>query len=115
MSQLAENRKARVVINSSMIFFETSEKKNDWTFYTKVFVGEGDLPKSVYSYLSSRGVLRWENSGAYLKADPTACCIYLIQEVEMQEGKYIPFKHHLSEFSNLAEEWKEILQPKKSG
>ena len=110
MSQLAGNRKARVVINGDVIFFEAGEKKNHWTLYTKVFVGEGFLPKSVRSCISSNGVLRWQNSGAYLKLDVPSHCVYLIQEVEMEEGKYIPFKHYLTDFSVVAEEWKEILQ-----
>ena len=110
MSQLAGSKKARVVIDGEVIFFEASEKKNYWTLYTKVFVGEGFLPKSVRGCVSSSGVLRWQDSGAYLKLDISSHCVYLIQEVEMQEGKYIPFKHYLSDFSIVAEEWKEILQ-----
>jgi hypothetical protein len=110
MSQLAGHRKARVVINGEVIFFEPSEKKNHWTLYTKVFVGEGFIPKSVRACVSSGGILRWQANGAYLKLDIPSHCVYLIQEVEMQDGKYIPFKHYLSDFSAVADEWREILQ-----
>jgi hypothetical protein len=55
-------------------------------------------------------MLRWQNSGAYLKLDPLTYSVYLFQEVEMEEGKYIPFKHHLSNFSMVAEEWRSILR-----
>lgn len=109
MSQLAGNRKARVVIQENIIFFEKS-KKNHWTFYTKVYSGDGYLPSSVRSCVSSGGMLRWQHRGAYLKLAPDSHSVYLFEEIEMEEGKYIPFKHHLSDFSTVATEWKEILQ-----
>jgi hypothetical protein len=109
MSQLAGNRKARVVIQGNIIFFEKF-KKNYWTFYTKVYSGDGYLPNSVRSCVSSSGMLRWQHDGAYLKLDPHSHSVYLFEEIEMEQGKYIPFKHHLSDFSIVAAEWKEILQ-----
>lgn len=110
MSQLAGNRKARVVIDENVIFFEAFQKKNRLKIYTKVFNGDGYLPKSVRSCVSSSGILQWQNRGAYLKLDSLTDSVLLVQEVEMEEGKYIPFKHHLSDFSTVAQEWKEILQ-----
>jgi hypothetical protein len=110
MSQLAGKRKARVVIKGEVIFFETSPKKNHWVLYTKVFSGDGYLPKNVRSCVSSSGVLRWQHSGAYLKLDPLTHSVFLFQEIEMEKDKYIPFKHHLSDFSMVAAEWREILQ-----
>jgi hypothetical protein len=109
MSQLAGNRKARVVIQGNIIFFEKT-KKNHWILYTKVYSGDGYLPNSVRSCVSSGGVLRWQHSGAYLKLDPPSHSVYLFEEIEIEEGKYIPFKHHLGDFSTVAAEWKEILQ-----
>lgn len=110
MSQLAGKRKARVVIDGEVIFFDASQKKNHWTLYTKVYSGDGYLPKNVRSCVSSSGVLRWQHSGAYLKLDPLTYSVYLFQEVEMEEGKYIPFKQHLSNFSMVAAEWRSILR-----
>ncbi len=110
MSQLAGKRKARVVLKGEVIFFETSPKKNHWVLYTKVFSGDGYLPKDVRSCVSSSGVLRWQHSGAYLKLDPLTHSVFLFQEIEMEKDKYIPFKHHLSDFSMVAAEWREILQ-----
>jgi hypothetical protein len=109
MSQLIGNRKARVVIQGNVIFFEKS-KKNHWTLYTKVYSGDGYLPSSVRSCVSSNGVLRWQRSGAYLKLDPISHSVYLFEEIEIEEGKYIPFKHRLSDFSTVAAEWREILR-----
>lgn len=110
MSQLAGKRKARIVIQSEVIFFEASEKKDHYTLYTKVYSGDGYLPKNVRSCVSSSGLLRWQQSGAYLKLDPLTHSVYLFQEIEMEVGKYIPFRHHLSDFSMVASEWREILQ-----
>jgi hypothetical protein len=110
MSQLAGKRKARIVVQGGVIFFEISPKKNHYTLYTKVYFGDGYLPPSVSSCVSSRGTLRWQSRGAYLKLDSLTHSVYLFQEVEMQEGKYIPFKHYLSDFSLVAAEWREILQ-----
>ncbi len=110
MSQLAGKRKARVVLQGKVIFFEASQRKNHWVLYSKVFSGDGYLPKNVRSCVSSSGVLRWQHSGAYLKLDPLTHSVYLFQEIEMEKGKYIPFKHHLSDFSMVAAEWREILQ-----
>ena len=109
MSQLTGNKKARVVIQGNIIFFERI-KKNHWVLYTKVYSGEDSLPRSVRSCLSNDGVLRWQHRGAYLKLDPHSPSVYLLEEIEIEEGKYIPFKHHLSDFSTVAAEWKEILQ-----
>lgn len=111
MSQLAGNQKARAVIDGNVVFFESSfQKKNRMKIYTKVFDGDGYLPKSVRSCLSSSGTLRWHHGGACLKLDPKAHCVWLIEEFEMTEGKYIPFRNALGDFSLAVEEWKQTLQ-----
>jgi hypothetical protein len=110
MSQLAGNRKARVVIQGMTIFFETSERTNHLTLYTKIYSGDCALPQNVRSCISSSGMLRWQARGAYLKLDAATHCVYLIQEIDMETGKYIPFKHYVSDFSTVAAEWREILQ-----
>jgi hypothetical protein len=110
MSQLAGKKKARIVVQGNVIFFEASEKKNHLKLYTKVYSGDGYLPKSVRSCVSSSGVLRWQRGGAYIKLDHQTHSVFLIEEVEMEQGKYIPFKNLLSDFSLVAAEWKEILQ-----
>lgn len=110
MSQLAGKRKARVVVQGEVIYFEASPKKNRYTLYKKIFSGDGYLPSSVRSCVSSSGVLRWQRSGHYLKLDPLTHSVYLFQEIEWEEGKYIPFKHHFTDFCRVADEWQEILQ-----
>ena len=110
MSQLASGRKARIVIDGEVIFFETTQKKDRYLLYTKVYSGDGYLPPNVRSCVSSSGVLRWQQNGAYLKLDPLTHSVYLFEEVELPQGKYIPFKHRLEHFSQVADEWKEICR-----
>jgi hypothetical protein len=110
ITQLAGSKKARVVLQGNVIFFETSNIKNQFTLSTKVYSGDGRLSPHVCSCVSSNGTLRWQQGGAYLKLDPITHSVYLIEDVEMEEGKYIPFRDRLSDFSSVAEEWKEILQ-----
>lgn len=110
MSQLSGKRKARVVIQDEFIFFEPSPKENHFTIYTKVYSGEGYLPQAIRSCVSSSGVLRWQESGAYLKLDPLTHSVYLFQEVQMEMGKYIPFKHFLGDFCKVSAEWRDIFK-----
>lgn len=110
MSQLAGNKKARVVVRDNVIFFEKSDREDRLTLYTKVYSGDDDLPNSMLACVSSSGVLRWQHNGAYLKLDPSSQSVYLFEEIPMEDGKYIPFRHHLNHFSAVADEWKEILQ-----
>ena len=110
MSQLVGNKKARVVVQDNVIFFEKSDKEDSLTLYTQVYLGEDSLPNSVRACVPSSGLLRWQCNGAYLKLDPLSHSVYLFEEIPMEDGKYIPFRHHLSRFSDAANEWKEILQ-----
>ena len=110
MSQLASKRKARVTIQNEEIFFQATEKKNHYVLYTKVYSGDGYLPSQIRSMVSSSGVLRWQQSGAYLKLDPLTYSVFLFQEVQMEEGKYIPFKRLMNDFCEVSAEWREILK-----
>ncbi len=110
MSQLAGNKKARVVVQDNVIFFEKSNRADHLTLFTKVYSCEDYLPNSVRSCVPSIGALRWQGNGAYLKFDSLSHSVYLFEEIRIQSGKYIPFRNHLSHFSDLANEWKEILQ-----
>ncbi len=109
MNQLAGNKKARIVMQGNVIFFEATGK-NRLKISTIVYSGDDYLPKSVHSCVSSQGVLRWQHRGAYLQLDRQTHSVFLIEEIEIEEGKYIPFRNHLSDFSMVAAEWKEILR-----
>lgn len=110
MSQWMSKKKAHLVIQGHVIFFESSLKKNHVKLSTQVFSGENHLPPGIRACVSSYGEFRWQKGGAYLKLDLKTHSILLIEEVEMEKGKYIPFKQRLSAFLSAAVEWKEILQ-----
>ena len=110
MSQLAVRKTARVVFEDNTIFFEATEENDRLKFQTKVYGGEGYIPPSVRACVSSGGTLRWQESGAYLQLEESSFSIHLIQEAEMQMGKFVPFRNTLSDFSRVADEWREILQ-----
>jgi|HubBroStandDraft_4_1064222.scaffolds.fasta_scaffold214242_2 hypothetical protein len=109
ITQLAGNNKARITIQENTIFFERI-KKNCWILHTKVYSGDDYLPSGVRSCMPSSGLLQWQQKGAYLKLDPHSHSVDLFEKIEIEEGKYIPFKYHLSNFVATATEWKETLQ-----
>lgn len=110
MSQLSSKRKARIEIDDNAIFFETLKNENCMRISTTIYRGEGFISPSVRSCVPSNGILHLQSSGAYLQLDLEAHAVHLIEEVDMEKGKYIPFKHHFSDFCQIAAEWREILQ-----
>ncbi len=110
MSQLDTKKQARILIKRNEILIEPSKKKDKWMLYTKVYSGDPMIPRSVRSCISTSGVFRWQHRGAYLKLDADTHSVFLTEEVEMERGKYLPFKHRISDFAMVAEEWREILQ-----
>lgn len=108
MSQLSSQKKARIVVQGSVYFIETTSKKNKWLISTQLFEGSNSLPSTVNQCVSSCGTLRWDFGGAYLKLDRDESNLYLMQEIET-DAKYVPFRYLMSDFIDIAEEWKEIL------
>ncbi len=108
LTQLAGKKKARVVVQGSVLFIETKSKRDQWTISTKVFDGEGYIPKSVRDCVSSSGVLRWQERGAYLQLDSFTNSVYLVHEIENSK-KYVPFRYFVHDFVEVANEWREIL------
>lgn len=110
MSQLDSKKTARILVKRNEILIEPSKKKNTWMLCTKVFSGDPIIPRGVRSCISTSGVFRWQHRGAYLKLDAASHSVYLTEEVEMERGKYLPFKHHIGDFATVADEWRAILQ-----
>lgn len=109
MSQLTEKRKARCVVQGSVIFIESKPSHKKWSLATRVFYGGGYLPQAVKECVSSSGVLRWQERGARLQVDSDASNVYLVQEIK-EEAKYIPFRYLMRDFADVANEWREILE-----
>src|SRR5690242_18359013 len=98
-NQLCNKDKASIILNDALIFFKKN-KKNRWTLSTKVSVSNDS------HCLSSLNLLRWQSKGPYLQLDPCTQSVFLIEEVEMQEGKYIPFRNSLNKFAEIAADWR---------
>lgn len=109
LTQLAGQKKARVVVQGSVIFIETAGKKNHWSVSTKVFSKDGFIPPNVRDCVSSSGLMRWQERGAYLHLDPLEQAIYLVHEIH-SSPKYVPFKYLMNDFVSVANEWREILE-----
>lgn len=106
LNQIASQKKAKVVIQGSIIFIETSSQSNHWSLSTKILKAEiKKLKSSLGSYLS----LKWQSKGAYLKMDAETDSVYLVQEIN-SSSKYLPFKYVIEDFASVACEWKEILE-----
>ncbi|MBS3905203.1 MAG: hypothetical protein KGZ39_07750 [Simkania sp.] len=108
MNQLAGQRKARCVVQGSVIFIESKPVGKQWSLATCVFDGGEYLPRSVKECVSSAGVLRWQERGANLRLDPASNSIYLVQEIQ-SSSKYVPFRYLMSDFAEVANEWRDIL------
>lgn len=97
-SQLATRRKVSACIDDEWIFVEKTPKDH-WTLSLKICDGN-----PIHTDL-----LRWQSGGAYLKQDPRTDALFLVQEMQIPQGKYIPFKNHLTQFLHTAEEWRQTL------
>ncbi len=109
VTQLADQKEAECVLQGSVIRIKASTEEERWSISTKIFDGDGFLPQSVRYCVSSAGVLRWQERGAFLKIDPVSQSVFLVQEID-DTGKYIPFRHLIGDFAQVAQEWREILE-----
>ncbi len=108
LNQIANQKKARVVVQGSIIFIETASQNGQWNLSTKVSSSEIRKLEKSLGMPFSKNSLKWQGKGAYLKADRDTDSLYLIQEI-ISSKKYIPFKHLIEDFASVANEWKEIL------
>jgi len=108
MAQLASKKKARVVIQGSVVFIETLPENKKWKISTKVFSCDGYLSPSLRECLKSTKTLRWQERGAYLQLDEENHSVHLVHEI-ISSSKYVPFKYLMNDFAQVANEWREIL------
>jgi hypothetical protein len=109
INQLAGKKRARCVIQGSVIFVESQPKSKRWMLTTEVFNARSYLPRSVRDCLSSLDSLKWQSRGANLLFDSSSGTIQLVQDI-LETGKYIPFRFMMSDFAEVASEWREILE-----
>lgn len=109
LSQLTSRKKAECVVQGSVIFVESKQSGKDWNLSTKIFDADtAKIPSFLEQSLNSRGLLRWQERGAYLKLDPETNSVYLVQEI-LSSKKYVPFKYLMNDFAGVAKQWKDIL------
>lgn len=109
LSQLSSRKKAECVVQGSVIFVESKEVGKDWNLSTKIFDADtAKIPSFLQQSLTSRGLLRWQERGAFLKLDPETNSVYLVQQIQSSR-KYVPFKYLMNDFAGVAREWKDIL------
>lgn len=108
LSQLNNNGRATIVFEDNTIYVN-SMKSNKWRLSTLLYEGRYDTPSEVHCCMSSTGILRWQQRGAYLQRDASSDCISLIEEIDIQSNKYLSFKNHIVDFIQVSKEWKEIF------
>jgi hypothetical protein len=110
LNQITGQKKAKVVVQGSVIFIESARKVENWNLSTKIFgTGDKKFPCSLLQCLSASRLLRWQERGAYLKLDTDTNSIFLVQEI-VSSKKYLPFKYLIQDFASVANEWREILE-----
>lgn len=108
LSQISGQKKAKVVVQGSVIFVETNAKNGHWNLSTKIMHSEPRKSKNSMDGSLVNGFLKWQERGAYLKLDKETQALYLMQEVTSSK-KYLPFKYLIQDFATVASEWKEIF------
>ncbi len=107
--QMSEQKKAKIVLQGSMIFIETAQSEQTWNLSTKIYHSEGFLPALIRDCLSTNGYFKWQDRSSYLQYDAKAKGVYLKHEVQALK-KYIPFKYLMKDFIEVADQWKEIFE-----
>ena len=109
MCQISSRKKAECIIEDTPISVEVKSHGTVWNISTKLWdADEESIPSFLEESLSFNGCLNWQEKGAYVKKDENTSHIYLIQEVKAHQ-KYIPFKHQMNDFAQVASEWKSLL------
>lgn len=106
LSQLSSKQKAQIAVEGNLISIEELKAEKKWKFSTLIASGEEEISASI----GSNGFFRWQKKGAHLERDPAGNSICLVQEIDIQQGKYTAFRNHLKEFLPLAVEWRSIFQ-----
>lgn len=111
--QLSNTSQATLTVKDSPIYITRSKKRgNSCRLSMDVFKGDGSIPLRVRSFLPSTGILRWKYSSPHLRL--YADTISLIDEIEIEKNKYIPFKSKIDRFIQMAQEWEEIFSDVKN-
>jgi hypothetical protein len=110
LHQLSFKKKAQCVVQGNVIFIEAKPKTKYWEISTKLVDGQlQKIPSFLKDSLTSRGILKWQERGAYLRLDPFSNHLHLIQDVRAS-NQYIPLKHLINDFVKVVMEWKNLIE-----
>ncbi len=109
LHQMEVRSKAKVVVQGSVIFIETSSKNAQWSLSTKILHAPNKKLEQILGFYLHKGSLKWQKKGAHITLDPETRSVELVQEIAAFK-KYLPFKYLVEDFASLASEWKEIFQ-----
>ncbi|MBM3207888.1 MAG: hypothetical protein FJZ57_04710 [Chlamydiae bacterium] len=110
LHQLSFRKKAQCVVQGSVIFVESTPQSQNWQVSSRILDGDiKKIPRFLKNSLTSKGILKWQERGAYLRLDPVSNHVYLIQDVKVSK-KYVPFKYLINDFVQLATEWKNMIE-----
>ncbi len=106
--QLSTGSRATLVMEDNPIYITHLQRKRGACRLTiDVYKGDGRIPSHVRALLPSTGILRWTQESPYLQLQGDT--ISLIDEVEIEKTKYIPFKRKIESFLHIAKEWEELF------
>jgi hypothetical protein len=108
--QLSSKKRATFVVDGYLVAIEATNKKNCWKISTKICHVENPLSSTLQDCLRGTDLFRWNRSGPFLMQDPSTGSIYLVKEIEMPLGKFIPFRHHLNAFQASISEWCDTIK-----
>ncbi|MCX6989282.1 MAG: hypothetical protein NTZ52_07315 [Chlamydiae bacterium] len=90
------------------VWMEKSPLDDGLKISTKI-LSMSNVPLFLLQALTSQGSFKWQLKGAYLSVDRESDDLYLIQEVAYFRD-FLPFKGIMTDFTQLATEWKQSLQ-----
>src|SRR6185503_7908438 len=107
--QLSSKGTAVISLENGTIYIHPIQGKNTCRISMPLFEGEGYIPSDVRACVSSNGTLHWQKTGAHLQLNASTHTISLVDEIHIQEDKYIAFKKNIHDFIHVSQEWQEIL------
>ncbi|MEI8329524.1 MAG: hypothetical protein WCG14_05970 [Chlamydiia bacterium] len=108
LNQFPHRKRIQFQLKDHEVWMEKIPLHDGLKISTKIF-SMSNIPLFLLQALTSRGSFKWQSKGAYLFLDRATDTLYLIQEVAYFRD-FLPFKGIMTDFTQLATEWKQSLQ-----
>ena len=109
LNQISSQRKAKVILQGSIIFVEMDFEAQTWDLSTKILRAENRKTKKQLESILPNKTFQWQEKGAYLVVNEERDFVYLKQKVNSSK-KYLLFKSLMEDFASIASEWKGIFE-----